>query len=90
MVPRKVADLTPENLRRVVEDMGQGPGWYASADLYRWYAGMCAEDDLNPVTKRKFGAVLKELNYRSGTRRVAGKNTRCWFISNRALRGTGQ
>lgn len=85
--PRKLADLTPENLRRVLEDMGGGPGWYTSSDLYRWYVSMCAEDDLEPVTQRKFGAVLKELGYRNATRRVDGVHRRSWFITRRALRG---
>ena len=87
--PRRLADLTPENLRRLMEDMGTGPGWYPSADLYRWYVGMCREDGLEPVTQRKFGAVLRDLEYKSATRRVDGKHARCWFISNRALRGEG-
>jgi Cdc6-like AAA superfamily ATPase len=87
--PRRLADLTPENLRRLMEDIGRGPGWYASADLYRWYVGMCEEDKLEPVTQRKFGGVLRELKYRSAVRRVDGKHTRCWYISNRALRGEG-
>lgn len=84
--PRKLADLTPDNLRRVLEDMGQGPGWYTSAALYDWYASMCTEDDLEPVTKRMFGGVLRGMGYRSATRRVDGKHARCWFITRRALR----
>jgi hypothetical protein len=84
--PRKLADLTPENLRRVLEDMGQGPGWYTSADLYAWYAGMCEEDDLEPVTKRMFGGVLKGMGFRNAIRRVDGKHARCWFITRRATR----
>lgn len=72
-----------------MEDVGTGPGWYPSADLYRWYVGMCEEDGLEPVTQRKFGAVLRELKYKSAIRRVDDKHARCWFISNRALRGEG-
>lgn len=89
LLPRRLADLTPENLKRLIEDMDRGPGWYASGDLYRWYVGMCQEDDLEPVTHRKFGAVLRDLGYRSDIRRVDGKHTRSWFISKRALRGEG-
>lgn len=81
-----MADLTPDNLRRVLEDMGQGTGWYVSGELYRWYTSMCAEDGLEPVTARKFGGVLRELGYRSATRRVDGVHRRCWLITRRALR----
>lgn len=83
--PRRVADLTAENLKTLVDDIG-GPGWYSAGDLYRWYARMCEEDDLEPVTKKKFGMVLKSMGYQSKTRRVAGQNARCWLITRRAVR----
>lgn len=79
-------DVTPENLRRVLEDIGRGAGWYTSAELYAWYASMCAEDGLAPVSVKAFGLGLKAMNYRPSTRRFDGKRARCWFISNRALR----
>lgn len=84
-----VADLTPDNLRALIEDMGRGAGWYTSADLYEWYEGMAAEAKLEPVTKKKFGMVLGELGYRSAIRRVDGKGARCWFLTKRAERGEG-
>jgi hypothetical protein len=84
--PRRLADLTPESLRILMEDMGAEPGWYSSADLYTWYVGMCAEDELEPVTQRMFGGTLRSLGYRSAIRRVGGKHARCWFITRRALR----
>ena len=83
--PRKLADITPENLKELINDIG-GPGTYPSADLYRWYVGMCREDDLEPVTKRMFGGALRQLGYRSVVRRVCGQPVRCWVISNRAVR----
>lgn len=85
-----MADLTPDNLRTLLNDMGQGPGWYTSASLYRWYAAMAREDDLEPVSQKRFGMVLGELGYRRHVRRVDGHNARCWFISARAFRGEGQ
>lgn len=84
---RPVAELTPDNLRRLLEDMDSGPGLYTSADLYRWYANMAGEADLAPVTRRKFGAVLRELGYKPRQARVNGKISRCWFITRRAFRG---
>lgn len=86
--PRGVADLSPDNLRAVLEDMGRGPGWYTSADLYAWYVSMASEDNLDPVTRKKFGATLRSLGYRSATRRVDGRHSRSWFITRRALRDT--
>src|ERR1041385_5752413 len=83
--PQKVADLTPENLKILIEDIG-GPGWYASADLYRWYAGMAESAGLEPVTHRKFGGVLREMGFQSKIRVLHGKHTRCWLITSRALR----
>lgn len=83
--PRKLAELTPENLKILIQDIG-GPGYYASADLYRWYVGMAKEGDMEPVSQRKFGGVLRELGYRSVVRRVEGKPTRCWFITRKAVR----
>lgn len=83
--PKRLAELTPENLKRVVEDIG-GPGVYPSADLYRWYVGMCRESGLESVSRRKFGLVLKEMGYRSVTRRVCDQPTRCWVITRRAVR----
>jgi hypothetical protein len=83
---RPIADLTPENLRALLLDMGSGPGWYASAALYRWYVGMAQEEKLEPVSQRAFGGTLRALGYRSATRRVGGKNTRCWFLPKSALR----
>lgn len=82
-----VADLTPDNLRALIEDMGRGPGWYTSADLYAWYADMAREGELEPVTKKKFGMVLGELGYQNAIRRVGGKGARSWFITRRAERG---
>lgn len=87
LLPTGPAGLTPENLQRVMADMGTGPGWYASADLYRWYASMCAEDGLQPISVRKFGGALAELGYQPSSRRVEGKPARGWFISRRATRG---
>jgi hypothetical protein len=84
---RLIADLTPANLRVLMEDMGTGPGWYTSVDLYRWYESMAREDKMEPVSQRKFGAVLRELGYKSAIRRVDGKSARSWFITRRALRG---
>ena len=84
--PRRLADLTPENLQRLMADIGTGPGWYTSAELYTWYAGMCSADNLEPVTHRAFGGVLRDLGYKSAIRRVDGKHARCWFITRRALR----
>jgi hypothetical protein len=81
-----VAGLTLPNLRRVVEDIGDGPGWYTSARLYEWYAGMAREDGLEPLTKKAFGLALAELGFRPSTRRFEGKRARCWFISGRAWR----
>jgi phage/plasmid-associated DNA primase len=83
--PRRIAELTPENLKTLVEDIG-GPGWYPAGDLYRWYVGMCREDGLEPVSKKKFGMVLKAMGYQTKTRRVAGQNARCWLITRRAVR----
>lgn len=86
--PHGTADLTPENLRAVLEDMGGGPGWYTSKSLYAWYTGMAREDNLEPVSIKKFGMVLGELGYQRALRRVDGKNTRSWFITARALRAS--
>lgn len=67
--------------------MGTGPGWYTSADLYNWYASMAREDNLAPVSKKRFGAVLGELGYKRAIKYVDGKTARSWFITRRALRG---
>lgn len=88
-VPRATgaADLDPHNLQALIIDMGAGPGWYVSADLYRWYASMVIAEGLQPPSKRAFGLALRSLGYRSGLRRVDGKHVRSWYITNRALRG---
>jgi hypothetical protein len=82
-----VADLTTDNLQALIVDMGRGPGWYTSADLYDWYVAMARESELEPVTKKKFGMVLGELGFRSAIRRKDGRPARSWFISARAERG---
>lgn len=87
--PKPIADLTPENLKAVLADMERGPGWYTSADLYRWYAAMAREAELDPVSPKRFGMVLGELGYRRQIRRVNGSNARCWFLSARAFRAEG-
>jgi hypothetical protein len=88
LVPRKLAELTPENLRILMEDIGHGPGWYTSSDLYNWYRSMAEEDGLEAVSKKMFGMVLGRLGYRNATRLVGGKTARCWFITKKALRET--
>ena len=85
--PRPIADLTPENLKILVDDMGAEPGWYTSASLYGWYLGMCKEAGLEPVTQKKFGMVLRELGYRTQVRRTDGTTARCWYLTRRAARG---
>lgn len=89
LVPRPtgVAGLDPHNLRALILDLGAGPGWYVSADLYRWYASMVIAEGLQPPSKRAFGLALRSLGYRSALRRVDGKHVRSWFITRRALRG---
>lgn len=82
----RTAHLTPANLKAVLEDLGAEPGWHASADLYGWFAEMCANNDAAPTSQRAFGAALKEMGYRSSVRRVDGKTARCWFITRRAWR----
>lgn len=90
LVPRPtgVAGLDPHNLQALLVDMGCGPGWYVSADLYRWYASMVIAEGLQPPSKRAFGLALKSLGYRSALRRVDGKHARSWFITRRAWRTT--
>jgi hypothetical protein len=89
LLPRlvPVADLTPENLQTLINDMGTGPGWYTSAHLYAWYAAMAREAKLEPVSQKRFGMVLRELGYRSAIRRVDGKGARSWYLTRRAERG---
>lgn len=82
----RTAHLTPANLRAVLEDLGEGPGWYSSADLYGWFVGMCRSNDADPISQRAFGAALKDMGYRSSVRRVDGKTARSWFITRRAWR----
>jgi hypothetical protein len=82
----QVAGLTQANLRAVVEDMGRGPGWYPSAELYDWYAAMAREAGLIPVTQNAFGRSLTELGYRASLRRFEGALARCRFISARTFR----
>lgn len=84
--PRRIAELTPDNLRVLIEDMGDGPGWYIAADLYRWYVAMCKDAALEPVAQNKFGAVLRELGYQSSRRRFCGDIYRCWLITKQATR----
>lgn len=83
--PRPVADLTPENLRVLVEDL-EGPGWYSSADLYAYYLILAKRDGMEPVTHRAFGGALRALGYKDSTRRVAGVHRRGWFLPQRAFR----
>jgi hypothetical protein len=82
--PRRIAELTPENLAVLIEDMG-GPGYYRSADLYRWYVGLTEEDDLEPISHRKFGGALKEMGFQSLVRSLEGKPVRCWNITGQRL-----
>lgn len=88
-VPRPVgrAALDTHNLQALMEDMGTGPGWYVSADLYRWYASLVIAEGMQPPSKVAFGRALKALGYRNEIRRVDGKHCRSWFITQRALRG---
>jgi hypothetical protein len=82
----QVAGLTQANLRAVVEDMGRGPGWYPSGELYDWYAAMVREAGMVPVSKKRFGMTLADLGYRASIRRFEGALARCWFISARTFR----
>lgn len=81
-----VAGLTQANLRLVVEDMGRGPGWVRSAELYDWYAAMARDAGLTPVSQNAFGRSLTELGYRQSLRRFEGALARCRFISARTFR----
>lgn len=81
------ADLTPECLARVLEDMGiTQPGPVATGRLYQRYVSMVDEDDLWPIGVRKFGESMRALGYFSRTRRIDGVPTRCWVLTNRAFR----
>lgn len=80
-------EVWAECLRRVLVDMDANIGWYPSAQLYTWYAGMCAEDGGTPVSAKRFGLVLRELGYLPSTRRHAGRHTRGWMITRRAFQG---
>lgn len=81
-----VVKLTGPCLRRILEDMGVGPGWIPSARIYGWYVSMCEEDDLVPVSTKQFGMSLRELGHTSSTRRVDGRLARGWFIKMKAFR----
>jgi hypothetical protein len=72
----------------MIEDMGQGAGFYTSSDLYTWYAAMTREDGAEPISVKKFGMVLRELGYKPRTQRVNGILRRGWFITMRALRAS--
>lgn len=84
--PGPFAELTPENLHRIVTDMGHGPRWYEMSRLYTWYVGMCEGDDLAPVSERRFSQALSEMGYRTEVRHTGTQTVRCFFISMRAFR----
>ena len=83
-----VAELTADYLRHVMSSVVMGPGWYASAELYDWYATVCAEDGRSPVSVTMFGRSLTALGRESSTRRigVGQKRARCWFIPRHLIR----
>ena len=81
-----VAGLDATNLRKVLEDMGRGPGWYTSAELHTWYASMARDAGLEAMTRNAFGRALTELGFRASIRRRDRKLTRVWFMSARAWR----
>jgi hypothetical protein len=82
-----VAEVTPECLRLILQDMGAGAGWQASGALYRWYVMMCEEDNLAPVSAKAFGMALRAMGYVPKHQRVDGKITRGWKLTRRAERG---
>lgn len=82
-----VADLTTENLQAMIRDMNAQPGWHTAADLYAWYTGMAREAELEPVSQKKFGMVMRELGFRARVVRIpGGPAARCWFIPRHAIR----
>lgn len=83
-----VVVLTPENLSRVLVDMGADPGWMPSSVLYGWYSGMCAEVGGVAMSRKAFGATLRDLGYKPSIQRQGGKHQRGWFITRRAIRGS--
>lgn len=86
----RVADLDAANLQALMEDMGRGPGWYPTTDLYDWFSRMARAQGAEPVSKKAFGMALRGLGYVPSSQRDhsrEGKLARGWFITRRALRG---
>jgi hypothetical protein len=80
------APVDQANVEALVMDMGLEPGsWVSCASLYRWYVGMCREEDLEPLSQNAFGRAMTALGYRSSPRRVDDKVVRCRFMSGKAF-----
>jgi hypothetical protein len=80
------APVDQANVEALVADMGLEPGtWVPCADLYRWYVGMCREENLEPLSQNGFGRAITALGYRAHPRRVGGKVVRCRFMSGKAF-----
>ncbi len=80
------APVTLENLQALVADMGLSPNdWVSCARLYDWYAGMCAEEGLQPLNQNAFGRGVTALGFRAKTRREDGKLVRSRLITGRAF-----
>lgn len=84
------AELTADNLRAIVRDIGQGAGWHSSTLLYSWYCGMVREAGLEPISQNMFGRQMRALGYRSSIQRMNEKHQRCWFISKKAWRADSE
>jgi hypothetical protein len=75
---RKLPEIRRPDVRALLRRVGDGT--VSSADLYRAYRALMAEQDREPVSKKALGMALEACGQRARVIAREGKNVRCRIV----------
>lgn len=80
---RKFPEITRDDVRKLVARVGDGT--IPSADLYRVYREMMAEQGRDPASHRAMSNALKKARQWTEIKYIDRKNVWCWVVKESSL-----
>jgi hypothetical protein len=77
--PAPLPYVDEDDLLDLAADLGAGT--FPAADIYGWHKSLVEGFGREPVTKRRFGAALREAGWNDSSEYRGGRMVRCWLIT---------
>lgn len=78
--PAPLPYVDEDDLLLLAGDLGAGV--FPAADIYDWHVQAVTQAGRQAVSKKRFGTALGEAGWTAMVRKLDGRMTRCWLITN--------